>query len=395
VSFSFQLEKKCARTWARVGVLHTPHGDVSTPVFCPVGTQATVKTMSPRGLEEVGVSLVVANTYHLYHRPGADIVAGLGGLHSFMGWQGPILTDSGGFQVFSMGHLREIDDDGVTFRSHIDGSEQRLTPEKSISVQEQLGADIVVALDVCPPYPSDREHNRLALDRTHRWAERCLKAQTRKDQMMQGVVQGGTYADLRAESARHLVALDFPAYAIGGLSVGEPKALMHDMLEATIPRLPEEKPRHLLGVGSPEDLFEGVARGIDIFDCALPTRVARNGTFFTREGRLNIRNARYKADAAPVVEDCSCYTCRNFSRAYLRHLVIGREILGLHLATVHNLHFMLDLMREIRDAVRQERFPGLRDEFLTGYRVADFQAGKRDRQAWLAKLGASKGVSDE
>jgi queuine tRNA-ribosyltransferase len=351
--------------------------------------------MSPRELEQVGVSLVVVNTYHLYLRPGPEVVAQLGGLHSFMGWHAPILTDSGGFQVFSMEHLCSVDDDGATFRSHVDGSEHRLTPEKSISVQEQLGADIIVALDVCPPYPSDRDHNRVALDRTHRWAERCLEAHTRKDQMMLGVVQGGTVADLRAESARHLVSLDFPGYAIGGLSVGEPKALMHEMLDVTVPLLPEEKPRHLLGVGSPEDLFEGVARGIDIFDCALPTRVARNGTFFTREGRLNIRNARYRDDAAPVVEGCPCYTCQNFSRAYLRHLVVGKEMLGPRLATVHNLHFMLSLMREIREAIAEDRFPQLKEQFLATYQVADYQAGKRDRKAWLNKLGASEGVSHD
>jgi len=395
VGFRFELEEKCPHTWARVGVLHTPHGAVPTPVFCPVGTQATVKTLTPRDLEEVGASLVVANTYHLHLRPGADVVAELGGLHSFMSWDGPILTDSGGFQVFSMGHLREIDDGGVTFRSHIDGSEHRLTPEKSIAVQEQLGADIIVALDVCPPYPSDHDHNVLALERTHQWAARCLEAHARDDQMMLGVVQGGTFADLRAESAQYLVSLDFPGYAIGGLSVGEPKALMHGMLDVTIPLLPEDKPRHLLGVGSPEDLFEGVARGIDIFDCALPTRVARNGTFFTREGRLNIRNARHKDDPAPVMEECSCYCCRNFSRAYLRHLVIGKEILGLHLATLHNLHFMLRLMREIRDAVKQGRFADLKGEFLGGYRVADYGAAKRDRRAWMSKLGASEVSPDD
>jgi queuine tRNA-ribosyltransferase len=395
VGFRFELEEKCAQTWARVGVLHTPHGAVPTPVFCPVGTQATVKTLTPRGLEEVGASLVVANTYHLHLRPGADIIAKLGGLHSFMGWEGPILTDSGGFQVFSMGHLREIDDDGVTFRSHIDGSEHRLTPEKSIAVQGQLGADIIVALDVCPPYPSDHEHNVQALERTHRWARRCLSAQTRDDQMMLGVVQGGIFSDLRAESAQYLVSLDFPGYAIGGLSVGEPKAMMHDMLDITIPLLPEDKPRHLLGVGSPEDLFEGVARGIDIFDCALPTRVARNGTFFTREGRLNIRNARHKDDPAPVMEECSCYCCRNFSRAYLRHLVIAKEILGLHLATLHNLHFMLTLMREIRDAVKDGRFADLKAGFVAGYRVADYGAAKRDRRAWMNRLGASEVSPDD
>jgi queuine tRNA-ribosyltransferase len=388
--FRFELEKKCQNSWARVGVLNTPHGEVITPVFAPVGTQATVKTMPPRELEELGASLVVANTYHLYLRPGPEIVAQMGGLHEFMGWDRPILTDSGGFQVFSMEHLREVDDDGITFRSHIDGSEHRLTPEKSIAVQEQLGADLVVALDVCPPYPSDHDYNRLALKRTHRWAERCLKAHTRDDQMMMGVVQGGTYPDLRAESAEFLASLDFPGYAIGGLSVGEPKGMMHEMLEVNIPLLPEDKPRHLLGVGSPEDIFEGVWRGIDIFDCALPTRVARNGTFFTREGRLNIRNARFKDDPSPVEEGCSCYTCRTFSRAYLRHLVIGREILGLHLATVHNLHFMVSLMGEIQDAIRQDRFEQLKEDFLASYQVADYGAARRDREAWLSKLRVSE-----
>jgi queuine tRNA-ribosyltransferase len=392
LGLSFDLERKCPDTWARAGVLHTPHGDVPTPVFAPVGTQATVKTMSPRSLKEVGATLLVANTYHLYLRPGAEIVAGLGGLHRFMGWDGPILTDSGGFQVFSMGDLREIDDGGVTFRSHIDGSDHRLTPEKSIAVQEQLGADFVVALDVCPPYPSDYEYNRTALDRTHRWAERCLKAHSRRDQMMLGVVQGGTYPDLRQEAARYVASLGFPAYAIGGLSVGEPKQLMHNMLDVTIPLLPEEKPRHLLGVGSPEDLFECVARGIDIFDCALPTRVARNGTLFTREGRLNIRNARFREDPSPVEERCSCYTCRTFSRGYLRHLVIGGEILGLHLATLHNLHFMFDAMREIREAIVRGRFAALKEEFLAGYRVADYDVGARDRRRWLDKSRASEGV---
>jgi queuine tRNA-ribosyltransferase len=391
LGFGFDLGEKCRETWARVAVLHTPHGDVPTPVFAPVGTQATVKTVSPRGLQEVGATLLVANTYHLYLRPGADTVAGLGGLHRFMGWEGPILTDSGGFQVFSLGDLREVDDDGVTFRSHIDGSEHRLTPEKSIAVQEQLGADIVVALDVCPPYPSDYEYNRIALDRTHRWAERCLKAHARHDQMMMGVVQGGTYPDLREESARCVTSLSFPAYAIGGLSVGEPKKLMHRMLDVTVPLLPEDRPRHLLGVGSPEDLFECVARGIDIFDCALPTRVARNGTFFTREGRLNIRNAQYRDDPSPVEEQCSCYTCRTFSRGYLRHLVIGREILGLHLATLHNLHFMFDTMREIRDAIISGRFADLKREFLAKYQVADYEAGKQDRQVWRSRLAQSEG----
>lgn len=394
-SFGFDLESKCRHSWARVGQLRTPHGKVPTPVFAPVGTQATVKTTSPRELEELGVSLVVANTYHLYLRPGPEVIARLGGLHSFMGWQHPILTDSGGFQVFSMEHLRKIDDDGVTFRSHVDGSERRLTPEKSIAVQEQLGGDITVALDVCPPYPSDYEHNRVALERTHLWAERCLKARTRTDQMLFGVVQGGTYPDLRGESARYLMSLDFPGYAIGGLSVGEPKETMHHMLDVTIPLLPEDKPRHLLGVGSPEDLFEGVARGIDIFDCALPTRIARNGTFFTREGRLNIRNAKYKGDPSPVEEGCSCYACQQFSRAYLRHLVMVKEILGVRLATLHNLHFILNLMREIRTAILEDRFATLKEQFLSSYKVVDYEVRMRDRQVWMNKVRASKEVAGD
>jgi queuine tRNA-ribosyltransferase len=346
-------------------------------------------------LNELGASLIVANTYHLYLRPGVEIVAEMGGLHSFMGWDGPILTDSGGFQVFSMEHLRDVDDDGVTFRSHIDGSEHRLTPEKSIAVQEQLGADLVVALDVCPPYPSSREYNRVALERTHVWAERCLAAQTRQDQMMFGVVQGGTAPDLRRQGARYVTSLDFPGIAIGGLSVGEPKELMHSMLEVTIPLLPEDKPRHLLGVGSPEDLFECIARGIDIFDCALPTRVARNGTFFTPQGRLNIRNAEYRDDGSPVLEGCSCYTCRTFSRAYLRHLVIAKEILGLHLATLHNLHFMIQLMQTIRSAIEEGSFVRLKEQFLGAYRTADYDAAKRDRSAWVGKLRASGGVDND
>jgi queuine tRNA-ribosyltransferase len=390
-AFHFEVGERCEQSYARSGTLRTPHGEITTPVFAPVGTQATVKTMAPRELSELGISLIVANTYHLYLRPGADIVERLGGLHRFMDWPGPILTDSGGFQVFSMEHLRSIDDDGITFRSHVDGSEHRLTPEKSISVQEQLGADLVVALDICPPFPSDYQHNRTALDRTFRWAERSLAAHSRPDQLMFGVVQGGTYPDLRVESARYVTSLGFQGYAIGGLSVGEPKQMMHDMLEVTIPLLPEDKPRHLLGVGSPEDIFEGVWRGIDIFDCALPTRVARNGTFFTSKGRLNIRNSRYTEDPNPIEEGCTCYTCRSFSRAYLRHLVIAKEILGLHLATLHNLHFMTELTRRIRVAIRDGHFSELREQFLEAYQPADYEAAKQDRQVWLGKLRSSSG----
>ncbi len=390
----FEIQATCPDSWARAGSVPTPHGKIATPVFAPVGTQGTVKAVSPRDLEQLGVSLVLANTYHLYLRPGVQVIAKLGGLHSFMGWQGPILTDSGGFQIYSMEHLREIDDGGVTFRSHVDGSEHRFTPESAIALQEQLGGDIIIALDVCTAYPSDYRQNALALRRTQLWAERCRKAQTRSDQMLFGVVQGGTFEDLRKESACQLASLDFAGYAIGGLSVGEPKALMHQILEATVPFLPEDKPRHLLGVGSPEDLFEGVARGIDLFDCALPTRVARNGSFLTREGRLNIRNARYKDDPLPIEETCSCYACRHFSRAYLRHLVMAKEILGLHLASVHNLHFMLSLMEEIREAILDGHFATLKDEFLSSYKVVDYEVRRRDRDVWLRKLQVSQEAAE-
>lgn len=390
--FSFEIESECPHSRARTGVLRTPHGDIPTPVFVPVGTQGTVKTVSPRELHELGVSLVLANTYHLYLRPGSEIIAELGGLHTFMGWDGPLLTDSGGFQIFSMEHLRSIDDDGVTFRSHVDGSEHRFTPDKAIKVQEQLGADIIVALDVCTPYPSDHEHNRVALRRTQQWAEQCLRAQTRSDQMLLGVVQGGTYPDLRRESAAHVSSLGFAGYAIGGLSVGEPKETMHHMLDITIPLLPDEKPRHLLGLGSPEDLFECVARGIDIFDCALPTRVARNGTFLTSEGRVNIRNSEFKDDPEPVEQGCGCYTCQRFSRAYLRHLVMAKEILGLHLATLHNLHFMLNLIYEIRAAIAKGTFATLKGQFLASYEAVDYETRMREREVWRRRLRASKEV---
>lgn len=370
-SFGYEIVARCPHTRARAGVIHTPHGEIPTPVFAPVGTQGTVKTVAPRELEELGASLILANTYHLYLRPGPEIIARLGGLHRFMGWPGPLMTDSGGFQVFSLEDLRAIDEEGVHFRSHLDGSEHFLTPEKVIEVQEQLGADIIMPLDECTPYPSDHEHNRRALARTHAWAERCRTAQTRPDQALFGIVQGGAFADLRQESARFLVGLDFPGYAIGGLSVGEPKALMHQMLEVTVPLLPEDKPRHLLGVGSPEDLFECVARGIDIFDCVLPTRMARNGAVFTRCGRLNLRNARYTEAPGPIEEGCACYTCQHFSRAYLRHLIKAREILGLHLATLHNLHFTLSLMRDIRAAILDGRFVELKDAFLAEWETME------------------------
>jgi len=367
MAFKCTLVKMDPHTRARAGLFSTPHGEVPMPAFAPVGTQATVKATSPHELRELGASLILANTYHLYLRPGADLIARLGGVHRFMAWDGPILTDSGGFQVFSLAGLRRIDDDGVTFRSHIDGSEHRLTPEKAIAIQEQLGADIVMAFDECAE-PHDRAYNEAALARTHAWAERCRAAQTRHDQALFGIVQGGIFSDLRQESARFLTGLDFPGYAIGGLSVGETKAEMHAMLEATTPLLPADRPRYLMGVGSPEDLFEGVARGIDLFDCVLPTRIARNGAVLTRRGRLNLRNAQHADAPHPIEEGCACYACQHFSRAYLRHLIAAKEILGLRLTTIHNLHFMLDLMRQIRASILDGAFVAFKDEFLASYR---------------------------
>jgi queuine tRNA-ribosyltransferase len=366
--FSFDLIHEDDRTNARAGIMHTPHGDIPTPVFAPVGTAATVKTMTPADLHDLGATLILANTYHLYLRPGADLVARMGGLHRFMGWNGPILTDSGGFQVFSLESLRQVDDDGVTFRSHIDGSTHTFTPELVIDAQEKLGADIIMAFDECPD-PSDYDYNAQALERTHRWAERCLDAKTREDQALYGIVQGGVFPDLRAESAEFLTSLDFDGYGIGGLSVGETKPEMHAMLEVLHPLLPRQKPRYLMGVGSPEDLFECVARGVDQFDCVLPTRVARNGAVFTHAGRVNLRNAAFAEDPAPIEQDCTCYTCRTFTRAYLRHLIIAKEITGLRLTTLHNLHFMLETMRRIRQSILDGVFADYKAEFLASYQA--------------------------
>jgi queuine tRNA-ribosyltransferase len=368
-AFSFELVKEDAQCAARAGIIHTPHGDIPTPVFAPVGTQATVKTMTPRDLRTLGATLILSNTYHLYLRPGAELIARLGGLHRFMGWDGPILTDSGGYQVFSLQALRRVDDEGVVFRSHIDGSTHLFTPEKVIAIQEQLGADIIMPLDECT-IPNDYAYNLEALARTHRWAERSLAAKRRSDQALYGIVQGGVFQDLRIQSAQFLRALDLPGYAIGGLSVGETKAEMHQVLEWLHPELPRDRPRYLMGVGSPEDLFECVARGIDQFDCVLPTRMARNGAVLTHRGRLNLRNAQYAADPMPIEEGCLCYTCTTFSRAYLRHLIMADEITGLYLTTLHNLHFMLDLMRRIRQSILDGTFMEFRHAFLASYRTA-------------------------
>ncbi|RME41646.1 MAG: tRNA guanosine(34) transglycosylase Tgt [Caldilineae bacterium] len=365
-AFQFELLREDTETAARAGVIHTPHGDIPTPVFAPVGTQGTVKTLSPADLQSLGATLILGNTYHLYLRPGPDLIADFGGLHHFMGWHGPILTDSGGFQVFSLEGLRDIDDDGVTFRSHLDGSLHRFTPEKVIAIQEQIGADIIMAFDECPP-PGDYEYNVIALRRTHRWADRCRAAHRRPDQALYGIVQGGIFPDLRARSAEFLTGLDFDGYGIGGLSVGESKADMHAMLEVLHPLLPRHKPRYLMGVGSPEDLFECVARGVDQFDCVLPTRIARNGAVLTHRGRLNLRNAKYARRKDPIEAGCACYTCQHFSLAYLRHLIKANEILGLHLATLHNVHFMLETMRRIRQSILDGTFAAYRAEFLATY----------------------------
>jgi queuine tRNA-ribosyltransferase len=339
---------------ARAGIIHTPHGDILTPIFAPVGTQGTVKGITPAQLHELGASLVLANTYHLYLRPGDELIADLGGLHNFMGWKNPILTDSGGFQVFSLQADRKIDEEGVTFKSYIDGSFHRFTPERSIAIQENLGADIIMAFDECP-YPYGRENNEAALNRTHRWVERCLKAKRRPDQALFGIVQGGVYPDLREKSARFLTDLDLPGYAIGGLAVGETKEEMHAMIETVNAVLPAHKPRYLMGVGTPEDLYNSIRRGVDIFDCVAPTRLARHKAAFFRGRQLNFANAEHKHDPHPLDETCTCYTCRNFSRAYLRHLVMAKEMLGGILLSIHNIHTLLELIRQYRQSILEQR----------------------------------------
>jgi queuine tRNA-ribosyltransferase len=351
---------------ARAGVFHTPHGDLQTPVFAPVGTQATVKSVTPAQLAEMGATLVLSNTYHLYLRPGADLVAEMGGLHNFMQWPNPMLTDSGGFQVFSLAEMRKVTDEGVTFKSHIDGSMHVLTPEKSIQVQEKLGADIIMAFDECAD-PYDRAYIERAMQRTHAWAERCLRAQTRPDQALFGIVQGGVYPELRQQSARAIAAMGFPGHAIGGLSVGETKPEMHAMIEVVNEILPEDKPRYLMGVGSPEDLINGIRRGIDIFDCVLPTRLARHQSAMTRTGRLNLLNAVHAHDPRPIDETCGCYTCRHFSRAYLRHLISAKEMLASTLVSIHNLFTLLELVRQARQHILNGTFDAFADDFLANY----------------------------
>jgi queuine tRNA-ribosyltransferase len=368
LSFEFDLIKKEKHTKARLGKFSTKHGDIETPIFMPVGTQATVKAMTPEELKEIGSQIILSNTYHLHMRPGSELIKNAGGLHKFMNWDKPILTDSGGFQVFSLGDLRKITEEGVHFQSHIDGSRHFLSPEEAVRIQTNLGSDIMMAFDECPPFPATYEYVKNSVERTSRWANRCKEAhKNTENQALFGIVQGSNYPDLREQSAKDLVELDFPGYAIGGLSVGEPKEIMYEVLDYTVPFLPENKPRYLMGVGSPDALIEGVIRGIDMFDCVLPTRIARNGTAFTAKGQISIKNAKYKEDFTPLDDECDCYTCKNYSRAYLRHLYKANEILSARLFSYHNLHFLLKLMERIREAIKEDRLLEFKEEFFTKY----------------------------
>lgn len=382
---TFHVLKTCPDTQARAGELTTPHGVVPTPVFLPVASQGTVKTLTPEEVKAMGFAMVLANSYHLYLRPGIAVIETMGGLHKFMSWDGTILTDSGGYQIFSLARLRKVSDDGVVFRSHIDGSEHLITPELAIQFQESLGADIIMVLDECPAVGESREKVQMAVSRTHRWAERCRQAQKRQDQALYAIVQGGVFPELRRQSAEYLTTLDFAGYAIGGLSLGEPKKVTMSMIEDTVALLPTNKPRYLMGVGSPEDIVEGVARGIDIMDSALPTRVARNGALFTLQGRVNIGNAVYRRREQPIDPDCACVTCRNFSAAYLHHLFNCRELLAYRLATIHNLTFISSLAQEMRNALQNGTFASFRDEFLTSYHPTDEPVRLEQKQQWLKK----------
>src|SRR5690625_1308606 len=365
---TYELIKTCKQSGARLGKVHTPHGTIETPIFMPVGTLATVKTMSPEELKEINAQIILSNTYHLWLRPGEEIVKEAGGIYSFMNWDRPILTDSGGFQVFSLSDMREITEEGVHFRNHLSGEKLFFSPEIAMQVQNDLGPDIMMVLDECPPYPASYEYMEKSVARTSRWAERCLEAHKRpEDQALFGIIQGGEYADLRKQSAKDLISLGFPGYAIGGLSVGEPKDIMYEVLEETTPLMPADKPRYLMGVGSADALIEGAIRGVDMFDSVLATRIARNGTCMTSTGRLVVRNAKYARNFSPLDENCDCYTCRNYTRAYIRHLIHTNEILGFRLTTYHNLYFLLKLMEQVRQAIREDRLLDFRDEFFEQY----------------------------
>jgi queuine tRNA-ribosyltransferase len=363
--FRFELIKKSDGSAARLGRMTTARGEINTPIFMPVGTQATVKTLSPEDLVSIGAEIILSNTYHLFLRPGHELIRDFGGVQKFMGWNRPVLTDSGGFQVFSLADLRKITEEGVTFQSHIDGGAKHvITPEYAVEIQEALGADIIMAFDECIPFPATHDYARESLERTLRWAKRCAAAKKETGQALFGIVQGGMYPELRRHSAAALIEIGFDGYALGGLSVGETKPVMYEMIEATAPFLPEDQPRYLMGVGTPEDLVEGVDRGIDMFDCVMPTRNARNGTFFTSTGKVVIRNAQYERDKQPIDPECGCYTCRTFTRAYLRHLFNSGEVLALRLGTIHNLFFYLQLMKNIRASIEKGSFREFKKEFL-------------------------------
>lgn len=364
----YELKHICKQTGARYGILHTPHGDVETPMFMPVGTLATVKGISPEELYEMKSQVILSNTYHLWLRPGEDIIAKAGGLHQFMNYKGPMLTDSGGFQVFSLGKTRKIEEEGVYFKSILDGSNLFLSPEKAIDIQNKLGADMIMSLDECAPYPCTHEYMKNSVERTIRWAKRGKEAHKNTDkQALFGIVQGGAFEDLREQCAKALVEMDFPGYSIGGTSVGEPKDVMYKMVEDAIKWLPEDKPRYLMGVGNPIDLIECAMRGIDMFDCVLPTRVARHWALMTSHGRININNEKYKEDFTPLDDRCDCYTCRNYTKAYLRHLHKTDELFGKRLLSIHNVRFLLKLAEDIRQAIREDRLADFKEEFLELY----------------------------
>ena len=368
--FRYELIKEDKHTGARLGKIHTSHGVINTPIFMPVGTQATVKSMTSEDLEEMDANIILGNTYHLYLRPGQEIMEKAGGLHKFMHWDRPILTDSGGFQVFSLNDLRKITEEGVEFCSHLDGSRHFMSPEKSIDMQNTIGADIIMCFDECAPADADYEYTKKSMEMTTRWAKRCKDAHRRPDdQALFGIVQGGMYEDLRAESVRGLTEIDFPGYSIGGLSVGESKDTMYRILDATVPLLPKDKPRYLMGVGSVDALLEGVIRGVDMFDCVLQTRIARNGTAMTSQGQVVVRNATYKEDFTPLDPECDCFVCRNYTRAYLRHLVKCNEILGARLLTYHNLYFTLKLMEKVRNAIMEDNLLAFKESFFQKYGI--------------------------
>ena len=375
---------------ARAGTLHTGHGDVPTPAFMPVATQGSVKALDPADLRAIGAKIVLANTYHLYLRPGVDIIKSLGGLHGFMQWDGPILTDSGGFQGFSLEHLRKLTEDAIIFKSHVDGSRHEFTPEAAVRYQEGLGADIIMPLDICVHADSDRATVEEAVEHTNRWVIRCRETHVSQAQSLFGIVQGGLFTDLRQRSVEHLVGMDFPGYAIGGLSVGESKEAMYETTAFTTSLLPESAPRYLMGVGSPEDLVECVAHGVDMFDCVLPTRIARNGALFTREGRVNIETARFRDERQPVEAGCDCYTCETFSAAYVHHLFKAKELLAFRLATIHNLRFILRLMEEMRDAIVEGSFESYREGFHERFTPPDEKTRRTQKQKWLDSLKRSK-----